>query len=315
MSQKFKKQCFFILGFIERLKFQKRSALKFVSRSESPISEAQRTEICRTNYPIVNKLLGPIPQSGRYSTLQLVWGFIPVILFLCISASTAQAQMSHKEILQKTDEARTNPEGIEWEVTMDSTENGYEQHRKLRAVAKGYNCLVETLAPGNVKGHKLLMHDRNMWFAKPGLAKAVPISPRQKLMGTVSNGDIADTNYSVGYKIVSVEDGKVNDEACLVMNLQAIDNRATYDRIKYWISKDRLLGLKANYYTVSGKMFKTALFEYQNSIIINGERRAFISKMTVNSAIVRDDVTTILYSKPSLKKVSDGVFNLNLLIM
>ena len=37
--------------FILRLKFQKRSALKFVSRSESQISEAQRTEICWTNYP------------------------------------------------------------------------------------------------------------------------------------------------------------------------------------------------------------------------------------------------------------------------
>jgi len=36
--------------------------LKFASRSKSQISEAQRTDICWTNYPIVNKLLGTIPQ-------------------------------------------------------------------------------------------------------------------------------------------------------------------------------------------------------------------------------------------------------------
>jgi len=35
--------------------------LKFASRSESHILEAQRTEICKTNYPIVEKLLGTIP--------------------------------------------------------------------------------------------------------------------------------------------------------------------------------------------------------------------------------------------------------------
>ena len=152
-----------------------------------------------------------------------------------------------------------------------------------------------------------------MWFAKPGLSKAVPISPRQKLMGTAANGDIASTNYAGDYKIVNVEEGKVNDEPCVVMNLQAIDNRATYDRVKYWISKDRLVGLKAEFYTVSGKMFKTAVFEYQNSVIINEKPREFISKMIITSAIMKDDVTTIHYSKPSLKKVSDATFNMNLL--
>jgi hypothetical protein len=49
--------------------------LKFVSRSESQISEAQRTDICWTNYPIVNKLLGTIPQSGGYNTPKLALGF------------------------------------------------------------------------------------------------------------------------------------------------------------------------------------------------------------------------------------------------
>jgi outer membrane lipoprotein-sorting protein len=71
------------LNFV-RLKFQKRSALKFASRSESQISEAQRTDICWTNYPIVNKPLGTIPQSGGYKTPKLALGFIPVAFFCMI---------------------------------------------------------------------------------------------------------------------------------------------------------------------------------------------------------------------------------------
>ena len=97
------------------------------------------------------------------------------------------------------------------------------------------------------------------------------------------------------------------------MDLQAVDSRATYDRIKYWISRERLVGLKAEFYTVSGKMFKTATFEYNNSITINEKPREFISKMIITSAIIKEDITTMHYNNPVLKKVSDATFNLNLL--
>ncbi|MFZ2396044.1 MAG: hypothetical protein WAW09_07135, partial [Smithella sp.] len=64
-------------------------------------------------------------------------------------------------MLQKADEARGNAEGIQWEISMSSIEGGREQHRRLRVNARGYNSLVDTLAPANVKGQKLLMQDRN----------------------------------------------------------------------------------------------------------------------------------------------------------
>jgi outer membrane lipoprotein-sorting protein len=242
----------------------------------------------------------------------VVIGFI-LAFCLSISVSAVNAQMSPKEMLQKSDEARGNAEGIQWEISMDSMERGLEQHRTLRVSARGYNSLADTLAPANVKGQKLLMQDRNMWFAKPGLSKAVPISPRQKLMGNAANGDIASTNYAGDYKITHTSEDEVNGEPCLLLDLQAVDNRATYDRIKYWVSKERVVGLKAEFYTVSGKMFKTATFEYKNSITINDKPREFISKMTINSVIIKDDVTVLKYSKPALKKVPDAVFNLNLL--
>ena len=242
----------------------------------------------------------------------IVLGFT-LIFCLSVSVSAVYAQMSPKEMLRKADEARGNAEGIQWEISIDSIERGREQHRTLRVNARGYNSLADTLAPANVKGQKLLMQDRNMWFAKPGLSKAVPISPRQKLMGGAANGDIASTNYAGDYKITNASEGKVDEEACLLMDLQAVDSRATYDRIKYWISKERLVGLKAEFYTVSGKMFKTATFEYKNSVTINEKPREFISKMIITSAIIKEDVTNMYYNNPVLKKVSDATFNLNLL--
>ncbi len=239
-----------------------------------------------------------------------------LIFCLCVSsaaAQTAQTQLSPKDMLRKADEARGNAEGIQWEISIDSIERGRDQHRTMRVNARGYNSLADTLAPANLKGQKLLMQDRNMWFAKPGLSKAVPISPRQKLIGGAANGDIASTNYAGDYNIIHTAEGNLSGEACLIMDLKAVDSRATYDRIKYWISKEHLVGLKAEFYTVSGKMFKTATFEYKNSVTINEKPREFISKMVITSAIIKEDVTTMNYSKPEFKKVSDATFNLNLL--
>lgn len=244
--------------------------------------------------------------------LLMVMIVLPV-MGICCQSFPVFAEMSPKEVLQRSDEARGNADGIQWDISMDAMEEGREQHRELQVTARGYNSLVETLAPANVKGQKMLMQDRNMWFAKPGLSKAVPISPRQKLMGTAANGDIASTNYSGDYNITGTADETVDNDPCLVFDLQAVDNRATYDRIRYWVSKKRLVGVKAEFYTVSGKMFKTATFEYGNIITLSGKPREFISQMTITSAIIQSDVTAINYSKPVLKKVSDAVFNLNLL--
>ncbi len=238
-----------------------------------------------------------------------------IVFFCCLvfCVPLSRADMSPEEILRKTDEARGNAEGVEWEIDIQSIERGRHQQRTIRVTAREFNSLAEFLAPANVKGQKMLMLDRNMWFAKPGLSKAVPISPRQKLVGGAANGDIASTNYAGDYRIVHASEDNGNGEPCHLFDLSAVDKRTTYDRIKYWISKERLLGVKAEFYTVSGKMFKTATFDYQNSITIDGKPREFISKMMITSAIVKEDVTTMHFRKPSIKKVPDSVFNLNLL--
>ena len=236
------------------------------------------------------------------------------VYYMSFPLPSLHAAMSPKEILTKADEARGNVEGVEWEIDIESIEGGRQQQRTIRVTARDFNSLAEFLAPANVKGQKLLMLDRNMWFVKPGLSKAVPISPRQKLMGGAANGDIASTNYAGDYQVVQTSEDMVNEEPCYLFDLSAVDKKVTYDKIKYWVSKERLVGLKAEFYTVSGKMFKTATFDYGNSISVDSKPQAFISKMVITSAIVKEDVTTMSYRKASIKKVPDSIFNLNLLL-
>lgn len=251
----------------------------------------------------------------NFRMVKQIWmGLISILFFYSgFFLPPLQAAQNPQEILARADEARGNSEGVEWEIQIESMEGGREQQRTIKVSARNFNSLAEFLAPPNVKGQKLLMLDRNMWFAKPGLSKAVPISPRQKLLGGAANGDIASTNYAGDYQIVKTSEEVVNGERCFLFDLRAVDKRATYDQIRYWISQERLVGLKAEFFTVSGKKFKTATFTYENRISPDEKPREFISKMVITSDILKEDVTTMTYRKARFKKIPESIFNLNLL--
>lgn len=225
------------------------------------------------------------------------------------------AELAPKEILHRADESRGNLEGVKWRVFIDSIESERRQERKLNVQARGYDFLGSLISPPKVKGQKLLMIDHNMWFIKPGLRKSVPISPRQKMVGGASYGDIAATSYADDYEATPIDDEAVEDELCYVFDLKAIQKNATYDRIKYWVSKKRFVGVKAEFFTVSGKMFKIARFEYENAVKVRNEPRLFISKMVITDAFITSNVTTLNFSEPILVKVPDSTFDLNLLMM
>ena len=223
--------------------------------------------------------------------------------------------MSPTEILRRSDEARGNLEGVKWKLDIHSMERGREQERALEVKAKGYNFLAIMTSPAKVKGQMLLMVDYNMWFAKPGVKKPVPVSPRQKLLGGAAYGDIAATNYSGDYEATPLPDDMFEGELCYVFDLKAVTKKATYDQIKYWISKQRLVGVKSQFFTVSGKMFKTATFQYENKIKVDEKQQPFISKMTIVDGLVDTDVTTMKFSEPLLTKIPDSTFNINFLMM
>jgi hypothetical protein len=236
------------------------------------------------------------------------------LLLLC-GPGTAQtdAAMTPGEILKTADQARGNVAGIEWRIKLHSMENGREQTRTLKVKARDRNSIAEFIAPARVKGRKLLMLDRNMWFVKPGLRKPVPISPRQKLSGGAANGDIASTNYAGDYKPESVANDTFKDKECYLFDLISTNKKVTYNRIRYWISKERKVGVKAEFYTVSGKLLKTAIFEYDNTLEIDGESRPFVSKMAITDAVVPENITTMIYEQVMVKEIPDSAFNLNLL--
>jgi len=107
-------------------------------------------------------------------------------------------------------------------------------------------------------------------------------------------------------------DDVVDGERCYVFDLKASHKKATYDAIKYWVSKTRLVGVKAEYYAVSGKLLKSARFEYLHQIQLHNRPHPFISKMTIVDALIGNSVTTLDFKDHRLVTVPPSTFDLNL---
>lgn len=238
--------------------------------------------------------------------------FVGLVLFTTDTLAN-NVSVTPEELLVSSDNARGNVDGIVWTIHLHSTENGRDQDRTLKIKAHGRNSLAEFIKPARVKGRKLLMLDRNMWFVKPGLRKPVPISSRQKLSGGAANGDIASTNYAGDYTPKSVTDTVLGGTECYLLDLVRKNKKLSYDRIRYWISKEQHLGIQAEFYTVSGKLIKSAVFKYENTLKVDGKPQPFVSEMVITDALVKENITRMTYKDVATKNIPDSVFNLNLL--
>lgn len=235
-------------------------------------------------------------------------------LLLC-ALPDATSTPSALELLQDSDRARGGlAEGVTWTVEIASTEEQVTSTRAYLVKARGTDALAEATAPPRAKGEQLLFNDRTLWFLKPGLRKPVSISARQKLSGEASNGDIASTNYARDYEGTVVGEEPVGDEVAYKLELKAKAPNVTYEGIRYWVSKRRRLALKAEFLTVSGECFKTATFEYRNSLVVGGKPVEFISAMTITDAMGSGAVSVIHFAAPRAEAHAPGLFNVNNLV-
>ena len=234
-----------------------------------------------------------------------------ILLFLALLPSLAFAAPDAQTLLERADQARGGGlPGIVWSIHVEPWENGRQreaQTLEVRAVDDA--SVAETLEPARFRGAKILQVGRNMWLTKTGLAKPIPVSPRQRMTGQASNGDIAATNYAADYNATLAGEETINGEACLVLELTAKHKRVTYDRVRYWVSKKREVAVKAEFYSLSGKLLKTALFEYGQEIRFEGRRIPFVSRMLIRDALT-DDHTDMRYEGARVRKVPDSDFEL-----
>jgi hypothetical protein len=229
------------------------------------------------------------------------------VALLAITAPARAAEpMSAQQLLEATDRSRGGGlPGIAWDLKITAVDpDAGENVRIMRVKADGENSVAETTFPARAAGGRLLQLGRNMWYGRPDIQKPVSISSRQKMMGPAANGDIASTNYVKEYDATLLPEDQVDGEPVYVLNLVGKNKWVTYDRIVYYVSRARLVPVKADFYTVSGKLFKSAMFETANTIDRDGRKQAFVSRMVIRDAIVTGNVSVLEYSAIKVQPIA-----------
>lgn len=252
-------------------------------------------------------------RTGAASAVRAV---IVPLLALAIAqspgAAGARDRPAAEQLLKDADRARGGlAGGITWTATVQTTGEDSASSRTFLVKARGDDALVEALAPPRYKGEILLFNDRTIWFVKPGLRRPVSISARQRLHGDAANGDIASTNYARDYEGTIAGEAVVDRQPAWKLELKARAGNVTYDRIRYWIAKKGHLGIRAEFLTVGGDLFKSATFAYGNRARTPTGEFEFVSRMVITDATGAGTVTTISFGAPRVETHPPSMFNIN----
>lgn len=224
-----------------------------------------------------------------------------------LSMPSVSAQgLSAQDILQRADEVRIPQEGFEVLVNIRTAQDGRTREERLfKVLSKGNeNTVVLTIEPASERGQILLMRGHDLWLFLPRVSQPVRLSLAQRLVGQVSNGDIARANFAGDYtpRLVGME--KAGNDDLYVLDLVAVDRTVTYQRVRYWVRQASFRPYKAEFYSLSDRLLKTCRFDEFKAL--GGKARP--TKLVLVDALNKGEESTVEYSNMKLRQLPDQIF-------
>ena len=211
-----------------------------------------------------------------------------------------------RSIVEKADEVRFPQKGFEVQVAIKSTStDGRNEEREYRVLSKGnQSTLVMVTEPASERGQILLMKGRDLWIYMPTLSQPVRLSLSQRLTGEVANGDLARANFAGDYTPKLLRTETVDGEPTYVLELDASERGVTYHRVMYWVRKDGYRPYKAEFYSVSDKLLKSATYEAYKPL--GGRTRP--TRLVMRDALHEGDRSVLEYRDMKLRDLPDKMF-------
>lgn len=212
-----------------------------------------------------------------------------------------------RDILEKSDAIRFPAAGFQVDVAITSSSPWQDtETRKYRVLSKGNeNTVVMILEPASERGQIMLMKGRDLWIFMPDVSQPIRLGLAQRLTGEVANGDIARANFSGDYTPRILRNEKINGEEHHVLELSAIDRGVTYSRVLLWVNVADYRPYKAEFYSLSKRLMKTAT--YENFKPMAGKIRP--TRLVMEDALKPGEKSVMEYSQMRLRDLPDKVFS------
>jgi hypothetical protein len=256
-------------------------------------------------------------QSGVLGALLLAWPALaqqapaappPVTVKGPATATAPAASRTVEEVLSHADRGQNGLHSFVVNVRITNyVRDKVDKVTQYEVSIKGGSrSLVKFLDPED-QGKFLLTVDEFMWIYLRSASRPVRVTPLQRLSGNASNGDVAQTSLVENYQPVAMTEELLDGKPVYVMDLVAKRKSATYQATRYWIDKNTLLPIKADYKLGSGKVSKRALFtDYQRVDGVTLLRRQEIYDLLRN-----EEKSVLEYSNYVRRELPDKMFNKN----
>jgi outer membrane lipoprotein-sorting protein len=223
------------------------------------------------------------------------------------SSDTAREALHGETIVRRVDAIRIPRGDFSVDVTLESlTGSSEKQHfgYKVR-MNSNRDALVQTTSPASEKGQTMLMRGQDFWLYLPSAGQPIRLSLSQKLIGPVSNGDIARMSFGEDYDVESVTETPANSEEIAVLKLKAKADWVTYERITLYVSAVDYKPIKAEFYTETGVLLKTC--EFQSYKQLAGAIRP--TQLIIHDAIRQGDKSLLSYSNMKEEPIPKRYFS------
>lgn len=231
-----------------------------------------------------------------------------VLLPLCLgfwSASVAAAP-TPEELLRAVDNVRAPGPSFTFDLklTYSRPRRSAVVQKFAVAVKEATKSLVRFTSPEEVRGRALLMVGQDMWMYMPTVNQPIRISARQRLLGQVSNADVARVVYSYDYDAKLLGTENVAAVACHKLDLTPKTPEAAYGRIVLWADARTSHPIQAQFYATTGKLLKTAFYkDYQPTL---GKERPML--VEIRDEIREGEVSRLEYSNLRIVNTPDSYF-------
>lgn len=222
------------------------------------------------------------------------------------------------EIIRLADEVRSPNRPFRYTVTVLEYKEGVAEpvNKQILDVSMRFmkpengveadaRSLARFVYPPRDKGKVMFSDWYQLWFYTPELRRPVPISPAQRLIGQISNGDVIVTNFEYAYDSTLEGEEPCGDKTCYRLSLVRKTDAVTYPRVKYLVEKDNgYRPYAASYYSLDNKLLKSV--RYQNYQLVLGKFRP--TEIIVQNARYDKGHSVMKYSDIRLESLPEFYF-------
>jgi len=231
--------------------------------------------------------------------------WLPLAAPLSYAVRAAEDDLA-RSVLEKSDHIRTPQEAFQVEVAISTTVPGETADvRKYRILSKGNeNTIVQITEPAVDRGQILLMKGKDLWVFMPAVSQPIRLSLSQRLTGQVANGDLARANFTGDYTPKILRTDTIDGEPYHVLELAANDRSVTYHRVIYWVKQSNFWPHRAEFYSLSNRLLKTA--RYENFKVMLGAHRP--ARLVLEDALRKGEESVLEYSEYRRRDLPDRIF-------